>query len=665
MRRNGARQLGFRPVFAIVGSVTLAPSEWELEHSTLPCHNGFRLMTLLASITMPPFSDEELGVLRRIEGVLARHPYMRTDLGGTGPIAKALEDVLSTRLALLHSEGLATASGESAALLGKLRGWESQLADAVGDEEGSAESRLRYETTLLLHPEPHAHEAGGTTVSQVAQVTREWERARGNRSARSVRAQRLQQNRDFFRHGAMLPFYWWRRRRIRKLVPQVVLGEPALRETLFAIEQIGPLVDNFAFKGARGGGPTSNSVALADIAFFYMQLADEFLDELAAAAGGHDSAGRLVQSVYRDDISERPLCDLSLSHIRKAGVEPDSHTTKFGITLSELFGALDQLAVTIDGLVADADDAIAHATHLFLHHCFQTYLDEAELCGAARAHRADQLRLQDTAWHFYRKNNMVMMLWLDLRSRLLGLEPAKHATVIRRWGYLLSAFQIFDDLKDIAIDLGKQPSYPLQIAANDFPLEFEWLEQRFGAGRLPVTRDEVPEVNLRASGTVQQCMRWSRLIALAHFDNALLYAWDQRWRKSWTRRRNSFNPKGSARTESQAHAVDRLVRALLATRGAPPTPAVDDEQLSFALDAAAYDGSWQIYLALFPNIRAMYRFATLRMWMTAEEKAHAARRLLRRYPRARANALVELADADVDHQVTSDRLEAFSKLIEI
>jgi hypothetical protein len=443
-----------------------------------------------------------------------------------------------------------------------------------------------------------------------------------------------------------------------------VINEPALRETLFAIEQIGPLVDNFAFKGA-GGVPISTSVALADIAFFYMQLADEFLDELAAAAGGHDAAGRLVQSVYRNDTSGRPLCNLSLAHLRKVGVDPDAYTTKFGITLSKLFEALDQLAVTIDELLANADDAIVHATHLFLHHCFQTYLDEAELCGRARARRADQMRLQDTAWHFYRKNNMVMMLWLDLRARLLGLEPAKHVTVIRRWGYLLSAFQIFDDLKDIALDLGKQPSYPLQIAANDFPAESAWLEQRFRAGRLPVTRDEVPEVNLRASGTVQQCMRWSRLIALAHFDNALLYAWDQRWRKSWTRRRNSFNPRGDAMPRTRGHAVDRLVRNLSAMRGTDPTSTVADEQLAFALDATAYEGSWQIYLALLPNIRAIYRFATLRMWMTAAEKAQAARQLLRRYPRARANALVGLADADVDHQVSGDRLEAFSKLIEV
>jgi hypothetical protein len=619
-------------------------------------------MTLLAAITMPPFDDEERVVLRRIEGVLARHPYMRMGLGEAGPIATCLEDVLSTRLALLHTEGSA-ANTELATLLGKLRDWEAQLAGAVRDEGGSDEALLRYETTLLLHPEPDSGEERGTTVTEVGSVVPAWEQQRENRSPRTVRAERIQQNRDFFRHGAMLPFYWARRRRIRKLLPIVVLDQLALRETLFAIEQIGPLVDNFAFKGA-GVLRSSTSVALADIAFLYMQLADEFLDELAAAAGGHDAAGRLVQSVYRDDTSERPLRDLSLAHLRNAGIDPDAHTTKFGITLSTLFEALDHVAGTIDALLVKTDEAVVHATHLFLHHCFQTYLDEVELYGVARGRRTDQMPLQDTAWHFYRKNNMVMMLWLDLRARLLGLVPARHATAIRRWGYLLSAFQIFDDLKDIALDLGKQPSYPLQIAANDFPAEFAWLERRFEGERLPINRDEVPEVSLRASGTVQQCMRWSRLIALAHFDNALLYACDQRWRKSWTRRRRSFNPRGSATSAPRVHTVDRLIRALLATRESDPTRVVD-EQLAYALDASAYEGSWQIYLALFPNIRAIYRFATLQMWMTTAEKASAAKQVLRRYPRARANALVGLADTDVDHQVAGDRLEAFTKLIEV
>jgi len=619
-------------------------------------------MTVLASITMPAFNDDELALLRQAEAVLARHPYMRVDLGGSGPIARHLQGVLSTRLALLHAEG--SAEAHPAALLGKLRNWEAQLAEAALDEHDSEQVRLRYATTLLLHPEPMLRGGASGTSAEIVRATGAWEQVRHDAPAKSILAEKLQQNRDFFRHGAMLPFYWLRRRRIRRLLPSVVLDDPALRETFFAIEQIGPFVDNFAFKGAAGV-PRSTSVALADIAFFYMQLADEFLDELAAAAGGHDAAGHLVRSVYRHDTSQRPLCDLSLGQVRMLGVEPDAHATKFGITLSQLFDALAQLAATMDALLVAADASVVHATHLFLHHCFQTYLDEAELCASAVERRADRMRLRDTAWHFYRKNNMVMMLWLDLRARLLGLEPVEHAPEIRRWGYLLAAFQIFDDLKDIALDLAKQPSYPLQIAANDFPSEFEWIEQRFAERRSPITRDEVTEVNLRASGTVRRCMQWSRLIALAHFDNALLYAWDQRWRKSWTGRRKSFNPSGSQRPTPPLHAVDRLIRTLLAMRGADPTSTVDDEDLAFALDTTAYDGALQIYLALFPNIRAIYRFATLRMWMSAPEKSLAARKLLRRYPRARANALVGLADADVDHQVTGDRLEAFSKLIEI
>ncbi len=618
-------------------------------------------MTVLASITMPHFEPHERLVLQRIEGVLARHPYMRVDLGNGGPIAVELEGVLSARLALLHTDG----TSDAPALRAKLRAWEAKLGDAVHDEAGSEEVRLRYETALLLHPEPECADAAGRrTAAEVTRITAQWEALRASRSLKSVLVEKAAQNRDFFRHGAILPFYWLRRRRIRKLLPSVVLDNPQLRETFYAIEQIGPLVDNFAFKGAAAS-PVSSAVGLADVAFFYMQLADEFLDELAAAVGGHDAAGKLLRSLYRDDTAERPLCDLSLANLRKLGVWPDAHTTKFGITLSELFDALDRVAATIDSRLADCNPETVHATNLFLHHCFQTYLDEAELCCGARERRADRLRLQDTAWHFYRKNNMVMMLWLDLRARLLGLDPSKYTREIRRWGYLLASFQIFDDLKDIALDLGQQPSYPLQIAANDFPAEFVWLDKQFGRRRAPISRDEVPEVNLRASGTVQQCMRWSRLIALAHFDNALLYAWDQRWRKSWTRRRSSLNPRGNKMRRARGHAVDRLVRALVATRGIDETCSVGEEQLAFALDASAYEGSWQIYLALFPNIRAMYRFATLRMWMSAEEKARAARQLLRRYPRARANALVCLADADVDHQVSGDRLEAFSKLIEV
>ncbi len=599
--------------------------------------------------------------LRRLQATLERHPYMRADLGASDPSARELEEVLSARLAWLHTQGVRCGT-EDLSLLAKLRDREAELARQMTTREPSGEALLRYETTLLLHPEARTPHAPGTVSARLSNAIEQWERSRQRRTVRSVVADKCRQSLAFFRHGAMLPFYWARRRRIRARLPRSVLAHPALRETFFAIEQIGPIVDNFAFRGATGI-PSSTSVTLADVTFLYMQLADEFLDELTAAAGGHQEVGRLVGALYQADGTDRPLRQLSLEHVRTIGVEPLDHATKFGLTLAELFEVLDELGQSIDVLVLEADRATTDATHLFLNHCFQTYLDEIELCQETSGCRPDRMRLQDAAWHFYRKNNLVMMLWLELRARLLGLDPAHHADAIRRWGYLLASFQIFDDLKDLAVDLGKQPNYALQIAAHDFPEEFAWIEGRFGARRKQVTRDEVAEVRLEACKTVQQCMSWSRLIALAYFDNVLLYVWDQRWRKSWSRRRNSFNLE-STRRKSRVHAVDRLIDALQVIQDRDGVREVDDAQLAFALDAAAYECSWQIHLALFPNVRAMYRFATLQMWMTAAEKGRVAKRLLRRVPRARAAVLLGLGDGDVDHQIASDRLEAFSKVIE-
>jgi hypothetical protein len=620
-------------------------------------------MGLAACISSSCLDRDELTDLRWLEASLARHPYMRADLGAKDSLSKELEAVVSCRLAWLHSEGVRNGT-TSPSLLSKLRSREAELTSAMTATGRFDDVLLRYETILLLHPEPAMEPGVATIRARLAHAVERWESARRRCTARSALAQKWQQSVAFFRHGALLPWYWVRRRRIRARMPRVVVDQPALRETLFAIEQIGPLVDNFAFGGVGAlGAPIS--VALADVTFLYMQLADEFLDELAAAAGGHGAVGRLIESLYRAGEADRPLRALSLDHVRTVGVDPLGHSTKFGLTLARLFEVLDQLARTIDALLLEVDRGVIDATHHFLHHCFQTYLDEVHLRHEAPGGRPDRMRMQDTAWHFYRKNNLVMMLWLDLRARLLGLDPARHADAIRRWGYLLASFQIFDDLKDIAVDLGKQPNYALQIAADDFPRELAWIEGRFGHRRVPMTRDDVAEMSLRARKTVQQCMSWSRFIALAHFDNVLLYAWDQRWRKSWTRRRNSLNPESAERRKTFRRPADRLIDALGAMRhdGHPAT--MDDSQLAFALDLAAYEGVWRIHLALFPNIVAMYRLATLQMWMTAEEKARIARRLLcRRVSRARATVLLGLVDRDVDHEVASDGLEAFSKVIE-
>ncbi len=143
-------------------------------------------MTVLASITMPAFSDDDLATLRRVEAVLARHPYMRADLGARGAISRELEAVLSTRLALLHTLGAPDACTEVTSLHDKLRTWEWSLRKPrpkkmTRNGSGSA-TRRRSSST----PRPRFREEPQSTTATIATVTRAWERLRETQSLRSV-----------------------------------------------------------------------------------------------------------------------------------------------------------------------------------------------------------------------------------------------------------------------------------------------------------------------------------------------------------------------------------------------------------------------------------------------------------------------------------------------
>jgi len=165
--------------------MTLAPSDLELERALSRVTTVLRSMTLIATMTMPRFNDEERSVLGRIERVLRRHPYLRAYLGGTGPIARQLDDVVSARLTLLHTEGVPAGGGPEATLLAQLREWESELVAALADEAGAERVLLRYETTRLLHPEPSDERSPAQASSKRAETTARWEVWRANRSVRS------------------------------------------------------------------------------------------------------------------------------------------------------------------------------------------------------------------------------------------------------------------------------------------------------------------------------------------------------------------------------------------------------------------------------------------------------------------------------------------------
>ncbi|MBC7174124.1 MAG: hypothetical protein H5U40_16900, partial [Polyangiaceae bacterium] len=271
----------------------------------------------------------------------------------------------------------------------------------------------------------------------------------------------------------------------------------------------------------------------------------------------------------------------------------------------------------------------------------------------------DRLPLTETLWHFYRKNNVVMMRWVALRMELLGTPIDAHLGELRAWGYVLASFQVFDDLKDLWVDLGKQPSYALQIAANAHPDEYEALVRAAPAERRGIDQNEPPALAMRAPKTVLTCIRLARLMALAHFDWFTFYVTDYRWRRNWLLRARSFNLRTAEvrsvgeivqfRGEGERTGVpvlDAIYGVLAQTQQLRSfmvgDPFANDEYLAYVLDVVGYDHAPAILRAALPDIHLAYRFMNLRMRMSAREKAALLRRLMRRHGHAVAEAPLPL-----------------------
>src|SRR5690606_36353859 len=133
----------------------------------------------------------------------------------------------------------------------------------------------------------------------------------------------------------------------------------------------------------------------------------------------------------------------------------------------------------------------------------------------------------------------VMMRSIALRMALLDVPLDAHLGPLRAWGHVLASFQIFDDLKDLFVDLDKQPNYLLQLAATHYPEEHARLRDAAPLARRALDLDEPSAIARRAPRAVLRCVRLARLMAYAHFDWLTHYVTDYRWRRSWLVRARS------------------------------------------------------------------------------------------------------------------------------
>jgi hypothetical protein len=622
---------------------------------------------------------------RAAEDVRAR-PYLFVDLScsrraSAPPSLVALSGVVTLRLWLVHHAlhpwlVAPEDASEAKRLLPRLLADEQELLRASLEAGAPPRVELAYATLLALHPIPTdaiGADANGPPSDALATLVDRWEdEHRRPRSLAAVLREKLRQHALFYRAFFFAPAYLLRRQRVRALLPPIVAEHPMMRETFSAIEQLGPVLDNFVFAG-RGAAMRPRAVAIADFAFLYMQLADEVVDSIFHAAGA-EAALALVDRLYPEAARERdlaPFWNLDAEALRSVGLDRSLPVPKYATTLGGMIDALSALRAAIeaciDALRGDRREAIRAGVRGFFHHCFGTFLDELHLPRLSGRASLDTLPLEATQWHTYRKNNLVMMRFVALRMALLGLRPEARLPELRAWGYVLASFQVFDDLKDVWVDLGKQPSYPLQVAATRFPEEYAALERAFPGERRGIDRDEPPRLSMRVPKTVLTCLRLARLMGLAHFDWFTFYVADYRWRRNWLLRARSFNSAPERPTAARERApVLHTVLAVLAateplrrhlaaearaegpesTRGGRTTRSAE-EYLAYVLDVVGYDHLGAVLRAALPDLRLAYRFVNLRMRMTAREKAALLRRLVRRHRAALEHVRPAGLDAEV------------------
>lgn len=606
---------------------------------------------------------------------LERSPERFFPLASETDAALRLEAVVSVRLSIVHAELNPREVGAERARRAcvVVRALEAREHSLALDPALSDEDRLRYETLRFFHPTPRfADPSAGTSVARstaLAQLLARWEaRPEAEVPLLTWFGRKARQHAMFYRFGFGIPLYAARATRMRKRLPATLATHPGIRETYRAIEQLGPVLDNFVFDRPLTAAFVDH-VVVADFAFLYMQLADELVDNLARL-GGERALRALLDGEDPASIALAPLEELDASRLSAAGIDPLAPIVKYGLTLLELVERLRALHGALADALRACPDVVARRAEVraFFHHCFATFLDELELARLSGQPRLDAIPYEDVAWHFHRKNDVVMTRFMALRAHLLGLDPRSWSRPLRRFGALLASFQIFDDMKDVGVDLGHQPCYPLFLARSADDGDLGRLEGRLVGMELALDRNEVPELGVLAARTMRDCLRWARLLARYRFDWFVRYVADTRWRRNWLVRNGSFHRPAvdrsiersalaHSRIETGVPSLDALFRALAVVGPRLANGRCDEGVVSYAIDLVGYDHGGALFLAALPDVGFAYRFVNLRMTLTEAERTRLAARLAARHPHASALGLAGLrAETSADFAAAAARL---------
>lgn len=591
--------------------------------------------------------EHERGLLREALEALAESPALSSPFLEEGALERDEREALeSVRLYLIHLGLSADGCGErheaSQRLIVSLDHLLRELADGA-EEPPSGLGGLRAGTLRLLHPSPSLlsdDECDDRWINALTSIHRRWETSRREERFFAWLKRKAIQHLLFYRLFFFAFFYWTRRRRIHRLLPQSIKELPVALETFSAVEEMSPVVDNFLFKG-KGKRVGDLSIAISEFGFLYMQMADELVDSILQMVGVEATQQLISRFEGRDEFI--PLEGLDESDLKSVGLSFSTKNAKYKTTLGEMILALRELRALIDerARLEPNEAEVRRALRRFFQHCFATFIDELSMMGgmakSGSSRSLDELPPTRTLFHFFRKNNLVMIRWLELRALLRGLDPRTLSDELRAFGYLLSSFQIFDDLKDLSVDRHHQPNYAIGIAATYFPEELKALDAHLGGARRPIARDEIPRLNLIMQKTILSLLRLARIAGKISFSWLESYVTDLRWRRNWLSREKNFNPEGERRYSIEAELglpedapLSALIPALYARLEGLGELANEDERLAYAFDLLAFDRRSTLARAALPNLLLAYRIIHLSLFIPDRIKARLLRKILSR-----------------------------------
>lgn len=343
----------------------------------------------------------------------------------------------------------------------------------------------------------------------------------------------------------LTPIYRYKQTRIALMLIAKGIPRP-VRTTYSAIAQATDVFNNFLldlpwFKQC------SYDFAPTDLCALYIQLADEFIDNVKETICTESCIALLKKhwtTVFGSD-DELPFSRGINSLFEMENIDLRTIETKYGIQCDELLAIVHTLGEEIFHRVRRFDGPrkrrFIEKFRLTIEQAFSTFLEELYI---SRSGMSQPTVDKDLLEHYERKTSSVLGAWLELRAINAGLTVEVKSKEIRQWSRLFFDFQIFDDLKDIRQDFGKQPNL-LHAISNSYPQEASWLVENIASLTVDGELHGTLKINLNMPQSVAHLKLVSHVNGNAYFSPFLKATQNYRWKKSWLSSYFSFQKKSN------------------------------------------------------------------------------------------------------------------------